>query len=445
MRTPLGLASLLWVGLCGWALSYPAPRDPAEEPATLWERVKRAPARLLSGDEQAERARAVAQLGVSDWHRAGRAGRGVTVAVLDSGLKGWRAAAGKVLPAAVAAKSFRKDGSFDARDSQHGVLCGEVIHHLAPEAGLLLANWEPETPAAFLDAVRWAKRRGARVISCSMIMPGWSDGEGGGPVHRELTALLGDDTLLFASAGNTALRHWGGPAAPDRAGLHQWQPGVTANALRPIGAERVSVELAHLPGASFELAVNDAKTGEAVGRCRSDAAGNAVVRFEPRGGRAYAVTARVLAGGRPRFHLTALGARLGVATKAGSIPFPGDGPEVVAVSAVDESSRRQSYSSCGPVSARPKPDLSARVPFPSAWRPGQPFSGTSAAAPQAAALAALIWAAEPGLTAAGVRERLAMAARPVRTGHCVETGHGVIRLPPVDSRKSPPDAEKQPR
>src|SRR4029078_4500609 len=96
------------------------------------------------------------------WHGAGHRGEGVKVAVLDTGFRGYRNALGQVLPAQVRVRSCRKDGRLEARDSQHGVLCAEVIHHLAPEAELLFANWEPETPTAFLDAVRWARGAGAR-------------------------------------------------------------------------------------------------------------------------------------------------------------------------------------------------------------------------------------------------------------------------------------------
>src|SRR5262245_24582437 len=76
------------------------------------------------------------------WHKAGHRGQGVTIAVLDSGFKGYREALGGVLPAKVQTKSFRKDGRLEARDSQHGILCAEVIHRVAPDAKLLFANWE---------------------------------------------------------------------------------------------------------------------------------------------------------------------------------------------------------------------------------------------------------------------------------------------------------------
>lgn len=446
-------ALLLWVVLTGLVLSRPVADDgPSEEPArpSLWDRVSGVPVRLFGGSvERAAVARAIAQVGAADWHRAGKRGKGIKVAVLDSGLKGYRNAAGKVLPAGVKARSFRKDGQLEARESQHGVLCGEVIHHLAPDAELLLANWEPESPEAFLRAVQWARDEGARVISCSVIMPTWSDGEGNGLVHRKLKEILDGNggALLFASAGNTALRHWGGPAAPDRDGWHEWQPRRRDNSLRPNPGERVSVELAHGTDAVFDLVIVDSKTGEEVGRARSSGDGHrrAAVRFVPRDGQRYTVRLRVVEGRSPRFHLTVLGGKLGVATRQGSIAFPGDGPEVVAVCAVDDTGRRQNYSSCGPCSCASKPDLSARVPFPSVWRPGQPFSGTSAAAPQAAALAALVWADAPHLSAAQVRQVLATSAQRLRAGHCSETGHGVARLPKVESRRSPLDTKNRAR
>src|SRR5262249_43146347 len=120
---------------------------------------------------------------------------------------------------------------------------------------------------------------------------------------------------------------------------------------------------------------------------------------------------------------------LDCATARGSIPFPGDGPEVIAVGAVDADGRRLAYSSCGPNSRQPKPDVVAPVPFPSVWRP-KPFSGTSAAAPQAAALAGLWWSRHPDWTANQVRAALRTSARDLgRPGHDFETGYGLVMLP----------------
>lgn len=389
------------------------------------------------GDAAALRAQHLARLGAARWHAAGHRGRGITVAVLDSGFRGYRSHLGRSLPAQVRVRSFRHDGNLEARDSQHGILCGEVVHAVAPEAGLLFANWEPETPESFLDAVRWARSQGARIITCSLIMPSWSDGEGGGQVHARLAEALGGgdgpgDALCFACAGNTAERHWSGLFRDDGTGFHAWCPGECDNRLSPWHTDRVAAELCWHPGADYELSVHDAATGErlavslpepGVARCCT------VVRFVPQVRQRYSVRVRLVRGTAGRFHLVTLGAGLEHATAAGSIPFPGDGAEVVAVGAVDNDDRRLAYSSCGPNSPRPKPDLVAPVPFPSLWR-SRPFSGTSAAAPQAAALAALWWARYPDWSANRIREALTAAARDVLPpGHDPETGHGVVRLP----------------
>jgi subtilisin family serine protease len=433
--------------------------DAAQEPPpekTIWDRVSAGASSLLyPRDTQSIReaiAHAAGNLGVPDWHRAGFRGQGVKVAILDSGFKGYRAALGKALPSLVKWKSFRKDGKLDAKESQHGILCAEVIHHLAPQAELLLANWEPEQPEQFLEAVRWARREGAQIISCSNIMPTWSDGEGGGPIHAALQTTLGHgnqrgDSLFIASAGNTALRHWAGVLASGNDGWHQWTRGKKDNAIRPLSQDRVSVEVYSDSKAGFELVVHDTTANREIGVCRSSRAsgGIAEVRFMPQPGHRYAARLRGTPGDRSadpgpgRFHMTVLGGKLHYSTRMSSIPFPGDGREVIAVGAVDEHGDRHSYSSCGPNRHCPKPDLVATVPFPSEWRPHQPFSGTSAAAPQAAALAALVWSRYPDWTAERVRLALRVSALSTTTGHCVEKGFGLLRMP--GARRAVPATE----
>jgi subtilisin family serine protease len=386
------------------------------------------------GGSSALRADLLERMGVPAWHAAGWRGRGVTVAVLDSGFRGYRDRLGEALPEHVTARSFRADGDLEARDSQHGILCGEAVHAVAPEADLLLANWDADRPESFLDAVRWAKREGARVITCSLIMPTWSDGEGGGAVHRELADTLGSDVLFFASAGNTALRHWGGAFRDGGDGGHEWAPGRLDNRVTAEAGERPSAELCWPGDARYELVVFDRTAGREAGRGEpvvADGRGRAAVRFTAEAGHAYAVRVRRTAGTPGRFHLVVLdgGLALEEATRAGSVPFPGDGAEVVAVAATDADGGRMPYSSCGPNGPTPKPDLAAVVPFPSRWRP-RPFAGTSAAAPQAAALAALLLSRHPDWTAAQAREALQSAARrPDATAPDADTGRGCVRLP----------------
>jgi subtilisin family serine protease len=384
-----------------------------------------------------ERSRHLALLGVDRWHGNGYQGKGVKIAILDSGFRGYRDHLGQALPAHVTCRSFRFDEDLEAKDSQHGILCGEVIHALAPEAELLFANWEPDRPGQFLEAVRWARRQGARIISCSLIMPSWSDGEGGGEFDESLAAILGtgkdrQDLLFFASAGNTAQRHWSGPFKAGCGGKHEWQPGVTRNPLTPWGTDAISVELYGPATSHLEVHVFDEDTGKEVGEPVASTGPRRawnVMRFTPRAQAAYTVEVHRATGTAGPFHLVALGGSLGHATAKGSIPCPGDCPRVVAVGAVTSEGRRVAYSSCGPNSRSPKPDFVAPVPFPSLWR-NRPFSGTSAAAPQAAALAALCWSRYPSWSAEQVRRALQKSAKDLGPpGHDDETGYGLILAP----------------
>jgi len=380
----------------------------------------------------------LSRLGVAGWHAANCRGRGIKVAILDSGFRGYRDHLGKSLPQQVTVRSFRQDGNLEARDSQHGILCGEVVHTLAPWAELLFANWEPEHPEAFLDAVRWARQQGARIISCSVIMPNFSDGEGGGPVHEALTRILGagsapQDLLCFASAGNTAQRHWTGTFRAGKSGFHEWQTGTIDNVLTPWRNEQVSVELCTQPGAVYDVLVYDQETSAEVGHSLAvDRKGfyGVAVRFQPEASHTYRVRVRLAQGKAGPFHLVGLGGNLSCTTPRGSIAFPADGPEVIAVGAVSGDGERMGYSSCGPNSPQPKPDLVAPVPFPSTFRT-MPFGGTSAAAPQAAALAAVWWSSHPDWTAGRLRSALRTSARDLGPrGHDCETGYGQVALPP---------------
>jgi hypothetical protein len=388
-----------------------------------------------------ERTQLLTQMGVERWHRQGFRGRGVKIAVLDSGFRGYRAHLGKTLPAHVTVRSFRADGDLEARDSQHGILCGEVLHALAPEAELLFANWDPDRAEQFLRAARWARRQGARIISCSIIMPSWSDGEGGGPVNAALAKIVGPghrpgDILCFASAGNTAQRHWSGTFRPGKGGYHEWKSGVKDNELTPWGTDQVSVEMCWRPGAEYQLSVREAATGKVVGRSCGTIGGEgirqrscAVVRFTPRPRHTYHVRVEQTGGKAGRFHLVALGGGLAFSRTRGSIACPADGPAVLAVGAVNKEGQRTSYSSCGPNSRQPKPDFVATVPFPSLWRQ-RPFTGTSAAAPQAAGVAALWWSRFPNWTARDVRAAMKATALDLGpAGHDYETGYGRIQLP----------------
>jgi hypothetical protein len=434
------LGALLVASLSAWparSAGHASEKAILSKPAAL----DRAMA-LLSDSPVFQRDQLFARLGVDRYHQAGQRGRGIKVAILDSGFRDYRTALGKVLPEKVTVRSFRQDGNLEARDSQHGILCGEVVHAVAPEAELLFANWDFDQPTTFLDAARWAREQGARIVSCSLIMPSWSDGEGGGTINSAVAKTVGDgkgagDVLFFASAGNIAQRHWAGPVQRDSAGYHQWAEGHHNNPITPWPGERVSVELYGKGCQDLEVVVYCAESNQPVGRSLACCTGSpsgcpcAAVRFLPEVGNHYYVRVRCDLAGKQAapFHLVVLGGGLHYTNAKGSVACPADGAGALAVGAVDSDGLRLNYSSCGPNSSLPKPDFVAEVPFPSLWR-DRPFAGTSAAAPQAAGLAALVWGRHPDWTAAKLADVLRQTARDLGPkGHDDETGHGLLVLP----------------
>ncbi len=379
-----------------------------------------------------------ARADVAAWHQAGIQGQGVKVVVLDRGFLGYRTYLGKTLPAAVKVRSFRTDANLEAHPSQHGIRCAEIVHQLAPRAELLFVNWEPDEPETFLQAVRWAREQGAQILTCSLNMPNWSDGAGGGPVHRELRQLLGDgtrpgDMLLVASVGNFAQRHWRGSADPDAQGQHQWSPGVVGNPIEPWGREPVTIEVYGDSSADMDLIVQDGAHILARTRIhRGPKWCQAVVSFTPLadGKPELRIQAKAGAG---TFHVVALGAFLRHGTSQGSIVFPADGQRVLSLGAVDARKQRWAYSSCGEAGRLLKPDLMAQAPFLTPGRV-EPFSGTSSASPQGAALAALVWSRVPTWSPSEVKARLLSWAEDLsEPGPDAQTGHGLLRIPKLVS------------
>ena len=371
--------------------------------------------------------------GVQSIHERGVQGKGMRVAVLDSGFRGYREHSGKNLPLQLEVRSFREDGDLEAKSSLHGLLCAEIVHRVAPEAELLLANWEPDSPKHFLKAVQWAKDQGAKIISCSMVMPGWSDGRGHGSVHEELQVILGNtndpkSVLFIAAVGNLAQRHWQGDFHDDGRGFHEWKRGKSEQELVPWGGAAISVEISSASPEEYRLHIEDRPEGIEVGkRFPLPAKGihGHALRFLPEVGHHYRLRVERLQEKTEPFRLIVLGASLEVATRSGSVVFPADGENVLGVGAVDEKGNRLAYSGCG--SLNNKPDCVASVPFPTRIEAG--FSGTSAATPQVAGLAALYWSLEKDPNPEKIRSRILRSCQDLgEVGVDCETGHGQVRF-----------------
>ncbi|MCM0676776.1 type VII secretion-associated serine protease mycosin, partial [Micromonospora phytophila] len=149
-------------------------------------------------------------LKVPEAHKISK-GRGVTVAVIDSGVDpNVPDLRGQVLPGKGMSASVAADGRRDNdREKAHGTSMaglvasrgGDVTRHLgiAPEAKILpVAMRSPFSPRDIADAIRWAADNGADVINLSL----GSDEAATAEEQSAVRYALDKDVVVVAAAGN---------------------------------------------------------------------------------------------------------------------------------------------------------------------------------------------------------------------------------------------------
>lgn len=347
-----------------------------------------------------------------DWHAMGLTGRGVRVAVLDVGFTYYQDLLGSELPASVDTYFF---GDWDG--TEHGTAVAEIIHDIAPDAELALYSFETEVE--FYEACQAVLDNGEYLVNASIGFDNVWHADGTSGFADAVDVLTDSGVTWMAAAGNEDDNYWVGTLTDDDADgflemdgeellpvyVGDGYSGASVRWDEPFGAAAVDIDIVVLDEtAGYELAV-----GEEI----QDGSGDPYEWAQAETDDDY-----VYIGLTDYSEGEAVGLKAwiygdwelgdGWKTSTESLTLPADAEGAFAVAAVEFwTGEAASYSSRGPTNdGRQKPDIAAPTGV-TTWSYGETgFDGTSAAAPHATGLAALILQADGDLTPAGLKQFL---------------------------------------
>ena len=349
-------------------------------------------------------------VGADSWLQGGLTGRGVKVAILDTGFEGYEDALGVTLPRSVTTRSFRADRSVEGV-TDHGRRAAEIVHDVAPGAELHLVTFSTITEMS--AAVDYLVAQNVDVVSYSIGYIHNGPGDGSGSVNRVVSRSTSGNMAWAVASGNWAQQHWAGTFRDDnRDAIHEYRPGVQQLTHYFNGGDLISLSLRWedtwgAACADYDLEVFS-PNGALIRASRDlqDCNGNPVESLQVLATESGIYSARVVRGNSApprRLDMVFVGSPdrgvgVNIPVPGGSLGSPADHPEVLTVGALTNALVRSEapYSSRGPtVDGRAKPELLA--PTGISANGSESFAGTSAAAPHVAAAMALLREALPGI------------------------------------------------
>lgn len=171
----------------------------------VYEDVERSIPTPIESDATEDATKALDQIRATQAHQKGFTGKGVRIAVLDTGLDQRHAEttfAGRI----GAAASFVGDGTWYDRKSGHGTWCcgavGSPQYGVAPDCiiivGKVLGDNGSGSTSGIIRGIAWAVDNGAKVLSMSLGGSGSPDD----PMSRAVDAARAKGVITVAAAGN---------------------------------------------------------------------------------------------------------------------------------------------------------------------------------------------------------------------------------------------------
>ncbi|NOZ73657.1 MAG: S8 family serine peptidase [Chloroflexi bacterium] len=361
--------------------------------------------------------------GFYPWHASGWTGKGVTIAVIDSGFAGYEALIQAQELPTVSARSFRADGRLD--DGEHGSAVAEILYDAAPDANIHLYAFDTEVELA--NAVDAAIQAGVDIIVHSISWFNTGPGDGTGAIANIVHTATNAGILWVNSAGNQAQSHYRGLFNGGGDSYHNFAAGDETN---DVALQAGDWFCGYLSWDSWPVSADDYdllfyRNNEVVALSENQQTGSQTPTeafcYQADQDATYELAIRLIQGEARTLNLFTSRSGLQYTTPAWSVVQPADSPDALAVGAVFWQTTlgfpAESFSSRGPTSdGRIKPDLmgydgvSTQTYGMSDGAPleehGSGFFGTSAAAPHVAGAAAVLMQRYPSWSIATVRTYL---------------------------------------